>query len=245
MTITAVNYAEGTFAGTYGMINSATDELRGTFDKDGGNLVGWTISYRNSYVYGTQVWSGHFVDNQGTSQLAIESLSIRTGPGYNPAYIMSEYFVQAHESGYATSVTNFSQRLSFHTVVPGQVWTNAQKDVITILKVDSENGTFAGKFKRARDKTAGNEYNIRGELGKDGSSLGWSVIYIYEDPQKLDYRNCIVWCGHTNINPSSQKQEIYTMWLNTTEYKQLQNYIVTNVGFDKFVVKSNGTNSKI
>ena len=126
-------------------------------------------------------------------------------------------------------------------MLPGQVWTNAQKDAITIQNVNSDNGTFAGVFKRARDKTSTNGYNVRGELGKDGSTLGWSVIYIYEDPQKLDYRNSIVWCGHSVTNSKSQKQEIYAMWLNTTEYKQLQNYIVTNVGLDRFVVRNNVT----
>lgn len=104
MTITAVNYDEGTFAGQYGMLNSAMDDLRGTFDKDGGNLVGWTLSYRNGYLYGTQVWSGHFVIYQGTTQLAIESLSLRTAPGDNPPYIISEYFVQATE-GYYVDIT--------------------------------------------------------------------------------------------------------------------------------------------
>ena len=125
--------------------------------------------------------------------------------------------------------------------MPGQVWMNAQKDVITIQNVNSDNKTFAGVFKRARDKTSTNEYNVRGEIGKDGSTLGWSVIYIYEDPQKLDYRNSIVWCGHSITNSKSQKQEIYAMWLNTTEYKQLQNFIVTNVGVDRFVLKNNAT----
>jgi hypothetical protein len=120
-------------------------------------------------------------------------------------------------------------------VVPGQVWMNAQKDVITIQSVNSDNGTFAGVFRRARDKTSTKGYNIRGEIGKDGFTLGWSVIYIYEDPQKLDYRNSIVWCGHSVTN---SKSEIYAMWLNTTEYKQLQNYIVTNVGVDRFVARN-------
>ena len=132
-------------------------------------------------------------------------------------------------------------RTHVEIVVPGQVWMNAQKDVITIQMVNSDNGTFAGVFKRARDKTLNSGYNVRGELGKDGSTLGWSTIYVYEDPQKLDYCNSIVWCGHSVINPKSQKQEIFTMWLNTTEYKQLQNYIVTNVGVDKFVVRNNET----
>ena len=94
MTITAVDYVQGTFAGLYGILNSNMDDVRGTFDKDGGNLVGWTVSYRNSYLYGTQVWSGHFINNEGTNQLAIPSLSIRTGPGTSPYYIVSEYFVQ-------------------------------------------------------------------------------------------------------------------------------------------------------
>ena len=110
MTITAVNYDEGTFAGRYGMLNSAMDDLRGTFDKDGGNLVGWTLSYRNGYLYGTQVWSGHFVNYQGTTQLAIESLSLRTAPGDNPSYIISEYFVQANE-GYRDN--SYTERVHF------------------------------------------------------------------------------------------------------------------------------------
>lgn len=97
LTITAVNYAEGTFAGTYGMRNSVTDETRGTFDKDGGNLVGWALSYRNGYLYGNQVWSGHFVTITGTGKLAIKSLSLRSGPGNNPNYIISEYFIQSQE----------------------------------------------------------------------------------------------------------------------------------------------------
>lgn len=105
MTITTVNYDEGTFAGQYGMLNSAMDDLRGTFDKDGGNLVGWTLSYRNGYMYGTQVWSGHFVNYQGTTQLAIESLSLRTAPGDNPPYIISEYFVQASKGNYVDTYT--------------------------------------------------------------------------------------------------------------------------------------------
>ena len=123
----------------------------------------------------------------------------------------------------------------------GQVWINRQKDEIFITKVDSENGTFAGEFKRARDKTSTAGYNIRGELGKDGSTLGWSVIYVYEDQQKLDYRNSIVWCGHIDSDLKSPSREMYAMWLNTTEYKELQNYIVTNVGIDKFMLKSNNT----
>lgn len=126
-------------------------------------------------------------------------------------------------------------------MVPDQVWTNAQKDVLTIQNVNSGNGTFAGVFKRARDKNSTNGYNIRGEIGKDGSTLGWSVIYIYEDPQKLDYRNSIAWCGHSVTNSKTQKQEIYAMWLNTTEYKQLQNYIIVNVGLDRFVAWNNVT----
>lgn len=97
MVVTAVNYIEGTFAGKYGIMNSDMDELRGTFDKDGGNIIGWTVAYRNSYLYGTQVWSGHFVNSQGTNHLAIRSLSIRTGPGYSPSYITSEYFIQYQE----------------------------------------------------------------------------------------------------------------------------------------------------
>jgi hypothetical protein len=110
MTIIAVNYDEGTFAGQYGMLNSAVDDLRGTFDKDGGNLVGWTLSYRNGYMYGTQVWSGHFVEYQGTTQLAIESLSLRTAPGDNPPYIISEYFVQASKEYY---VDTYKEKLHF------------------------------------------------------------------------------------------------------------------------------------
>ena len=116
---------------------------------------------------------------------------------------------------------------------------NGEKDVITITKVNSDNGTFAGAFSRARDKNQ--EYGIRGEVGKDGSTLGWSVIYAYDDPLKLNYHNSIAWCGHFDVNHRSQKQEIYATWLNTTEYKQLQNFIVTNIGFDKFVLKSNET----
>ena len=120
---------------------------------------------------------------------------------------------------------------------------NAQKDVISISKVNSENGTFAGVYKKVRDKPSDSGYDIRGEVGKDGSTLGWSVIYAYEDPLNLSYRNSIVWCGHfTTKSGKSQTTEISAMWLNTTEYKQLQNYIVTNVGVDKFVLKSNGTN---
>ena len=114
MTITAVNYVEGTFAGRYGIMNSDMDELRGTFDKDGGNLVGWTLSYRNGYLYGTQVWSGHFVNYQGTDQLAIESLSLRTGPGYTPSNIVSEYFVQANEGHYDDAFPDI-KRVNFKT----------------------------------------------------------------------------------------------------------------------------------
>ena len=105
LTITAVNYSEGTFAGTYGIRNSMTDELRGTFDQTGGNLVGWALSYRNGYLYGTQVWSGHFVPVEDTDKLAIKSLSIRSGPGNNPNYITSEYFVQSQEDYYSDTPT--------------------------------------------------------------------------------------------------------------------------------------------
>ena len=246
MLITSVNYVEGTFAGKYGVMNSLTDELRGTFDKDGGNLVGWTISYRNSYLYGTQVWSGHFVNSQESNLLAIQSLSLRTGPGYTPAYITSEYFIQEQEKRFSDR-THQSVPDTFHptmagkvleSVAEGEVYMNRQKDVVSITKVNPENGTFAGVFKRARDKSSENGYNIRGEIGKDGSTLGWSVIYVYEDQQKLGYCNSIAWCGHININ---QKKELNTVWLNTTEYKELQNYIVTNMGVDKFVLKGNET----
>ena len=112
---------------------------------------------------------------------------------------------------------------------PGQKWHSADGETLmTILKVNNENATFAATYEILQDPNS--KYPIRGEFDPNGVSIGWVVSYFVQDDVNLHQLGA--WAGYIETNVEEMNAIVVTRLI-THDGDPAS----TTIGFDRFMLK--------